>query len=56
LCSSAPLDLNIQYEAQIKTNNTSNEFFENLDILFWNKNYKPIVLAVDSGGTKSVSE
>ena len=31
-------------------------FFFNLDILFWNKNYKPTVLAADSRGIKSVSE
>jgi hypothetical protein len=56
LCSSSPLELNTQYEAQNKDNNPSNEFFENLYILFWNKNYKPTVLAADSSGITSVSE
>lgn len=53
---SCALELKNQYEAQNKNNNPNNDFFENLDILFWNKNYKPTVLAADSGGIKSVFE
>jgi hypothetical protein len=56
LCSSSPLGLNIQYEAQNKNNNPGNEYFANLDIVFWNENYKPTVLAADSGGIAAVSE
>jgi hypothetical protein len=56
LCSSSPLELSIQYDTQNKNNNPRNKFFENLDILFWNKNYKPTVSAAYSGDIKSVSE